>query len=472
MALITNSEKMIQLRTELDKLKILETENDYLTAYFERLKDQVDFPFFIKAEIDIVPNVSKLNENWQQITNKVKQFAQECKLKRSDRLDQHLNHNIIQLNNETDLNLLEKKILDFKSNIERDLFQNRSIIFLDRTNSDLSLFKQMDHETTVGKLILVTNSYLGSNAAQLLSLKYQEPSNLKKTIVKYKLLINCDKQYSAHETEPRLTQKEIDILKIDHSNDFKLTNEFIKCKHFHKWLFNNITDNQLVQVPLDLNSLTHLDLSNNELASLETNLFKDLVYLETVWLCNNKIEKIHSDFFNDLIHLKHLSLSNNRMEIVNAHLFKSLTNLTHLFLANNKINSIDREAFKSLRNLTRISLLKNCLTSIEDDIFTGLSCLKEINLSENQLTHLNSNQFRGLSKMIKINLSHNNLIHLDSDLFSGLVNLEAVYLSDNQLVNVSPSLFYGLEKISYISLHNNKLESVDKTLFNKLSFSW
>ena len=87
------------------------------------------------------------------------------------------------LNNSTDDYLpkeINHLIYDQTVKLEKVLFQNKAIIFLDRIKcgnwmdnylddeQERNIFDEMDPETTVGKLVCVNNEYFGHLATEIL----------------------------------------------------------------------------------------------------------------------------------------------------------------------------------------------------------------------------------------------------------------------------------------------------------------
>jgi Leucine-rich repeat (LRR) protein len=453
-----------KLEIDLENLKKLNNYENYFSFYFGRLRDQIDLPFFVKSETEQLQNELKLNENWQQLSNKIKLFESDCL--KTNTIFGYESSIIDLIQNEINENHLNKAnylLNDLTiAKIEKKMLKNRTILWLDNYKAGLNhcLFRKMDPETTMGKLIIVTNSYLGPNASEILINTYEQV-DIKKTIKKYKLLINN-------------TNKQLEILKIK-SGPF-LTNELIKCLEFQKQLYNNgesiVSENQIIETKLDFTRLTHLDISENELTEINENLFRDLTFLQTIWICSNRIEYLNELAFNNLPNLKHLSLSNNQLTHIDMLKFKS-KGLTHLFLANNQISRIDKDAFKNFENLVQLSLFKNLLISLDSNLLSSLTNLKEINLSNNNLEKIDSNLFRTTQKLVKINLSMNKLVELDCSLFKDLIHLESIYLADNKLKTISIELFHGLSKIKYISLFNNDFAiHFDRNPFKDLTINW
>lgn len=164
------ADELKELRSKFKELKSLyenpSMQTSFLNNFFVELKDQIDLPFFIKSEIEPVQDITKVNENWQQMSSKIKSFEQDC-LKN----EKHKNEELAETNEQKlNSNELNNLLLEYKIKIEKKLFNNKTIIFLDKTlNKSQELFHKMEQETTVGKLIIITNDYLGLDAASIIN---------------------------------------------------------------------------------------------------------------------------------------------------------------------------------------------------------------------------------------------------------------------------------------------------------------
>jgi hypothetical protein len=110
---------------------------------------------------------------------------------------------------------------------------------------------------------------------------------------------------------------------------------------------------------IDLVNLEKLNLSYNQIGSIEENTFKNLINLKELYLNNNKIIIIHTNAFQYLINLEILNLSNNQIGSIEENTFKNLINLKELYLNNNKIMTIHKNAFQNLNKMNLIRLENN-----------------------------------------------------------------------------------------------------------------
>ena len=91
----------------------------------------------------------------------------------------------------------------------------------------------------------------------------------------------------------------------------------------------------------DLKQLIALDLSTNQITSLERKHFSGLEKLKYLNLKGNKIESIEENVFSSLKNLEVLDLSWNMIEKLSANSFAELSNLKHLNLNYNKLKNFD-----------------------------------------------------------------------------------------------------------------------------------
>lgn len=88
--------------------------------------------------------------------------------------------------------------------------------------------------------------------------------------------------------------------------------------------------------------------------------FKNMRNLQYLVLNFNQIESIESDAFIDLIRLKSLWLHDNKIQTLDKNCFSSMVNVEAIYLDSNKIKFLDPETFKILGGkLSYVDLQKN-----------------------------------------------------------------------------------------------------------------
>ncbi|XP_058800739.1 leucine-rich repeat-containing protein 24-like [Phymastichus coffea] len=133
-----------------------------------------------------------------------------------------------------------------------------------------------------------------------------------------------------------------------------------------------------------------LDLSNNQLLSLEADCFfvLRLVNLQRLYLSRSRLRRVATRAFTGLQGLVELDLSDNELEQVPSDTFASIANLMRLSMAGNPLGELHRESFQHLGQLSFLELSRCQLHNIEEMAFMGLHALEWLRLNDNLLTTL------------------------------------------------------------------------------------
>jgi len=132
----------------------------------------------------------------------------------------------------------------------------------------------------------------------------------------------------------------------------------------------------------------HSNLSNNNLTSLSvfqssSTHLKQLVHLD---LSNNQISSLPSNQFQQLVQLRFLNLSGNLLSCdqqESARAFHNLPNLRQLILTNNRLGSLSPKLFVGATKLERVDLRGNNITSIGNNTFPP--ALQQLHLDSKSL---------------------------------------------------------------------------------------
>eukprot|EP00043_Microstomoeca_roanoka_P020440 m.249571 g.249571 ORF g.249571 m.249571 type:complete len:534 (-) comp17167_c0_seq1:2649-4250(-) len=257
-------------------------------------------------------------------------------------------------------------------------------------------------------------------------------------------------------------------------------NRLIELKH---------SDESHTEAFLHAGQLTQLDLSQNSLTRLQSDIFKGMTSLQTLFLQDNQLTEVPADVFQQTPKLGNLILRNNHIQEVNADAFVALSNLWQLSLRINDISQIPKNAFRTLGNLEFLFLDRNPLRSIESGLFDSLTrletldvggtrietlppgifnhttALRDLRLFENQLNTLTNDAFRQLRHLEALFLSENRLTQLPEDLFKGLVHLRNLFLDDNVLEDLPEGIFSGLPSLFQLTLGGNQLSCLCENIF-------
>jgi hypothetical protein len=126
-----------------------------------------------------------------------------------------------------------------------------------------------------------------------------------------------------------------------------------------------------------LRNLTGLDLSNNPGIQIE-NIHHDR--LETLDLSHCGIEEPFNSVFPGL---KHINLSYNNIISIDDEWFKGLPNLENLVLQANGLQTLDKQAFSIIPKLMDLDLSYNKDLILDRDVFAKLKKLRSLSLIDN-----------------------------------------------------------------------------------------
>lgn len=183
----------------------------------------------------------------------------------------------------------------------------------------------------------------------------------------------------------------------------------------------------------EFKNLTVLNLSKNNLTSLNSSVFFHARQVEELNLNSNKLGPVFNMHSLRNIHgtirvlslksncinhvsidsrvtyhmLTKLDLSNNELTVLYKGSFKNMPMLEVLRLENNKIFSINRYVFKSFKKLKILSLENNQLKSFEANVFSSLFKLEKLNLAKNILTEIPD--IRNLTELLVLDVSDQNV---------------------------------------------------------------
>jgi Leucine-rich repeat (LRR) protein len=227
-----------------------------------------------------------------------------------------------------------------------------------------------------------------------------------------------------------------------------------------------------------MKNLQILDLSYNQISDLNKTLCNDdlkthaLTHLN---LRNNKFRTVDINEFGCLSKLKHLDLSNNVLGELSSNLnLKSFKNLKEFI--GTHINISDFPMFSIENNLLEYLFLnKNMLKSISDNNFYSLYNLFFLDLSFNEISEIkikyDQGLFNRLYKLEYLDLSHNkfNSDHLVQINFLDLPNLLALNISHNKIDFISKDFIYQLNKLFILILSFNPIFSIQTNSIHMLA---
>ena len=189
-----------------------------------------------------------------------------------------------------------------------------------------------------------------------------------------------------------------------------------------------------------LASLTSLDLNHNELNSrglTETSLQPagaEKSNLTILNLSHNKIDQLPATLFAYLDHLETLDLSFNplaQLDSQTSSAIGAVASLQFLDLRGCHLRILPEEMMAGLTQLRTLDLSSNHFTRIDPSI-RAASALTSLIVDNNDLNILDETSFQGLEQLHNLSVSYSqNLSTIEADTFSRLVELEDLRLSHN-----------------------------------------
>lgn len=154
-------------------------------------------------------------------------------------------------------------------------------------------------------------------------------------------------------------------------------------------------------------SVEILNLSGNDITSIENHNFKDFVDLINLSLAKNSIHTIELFAFASMRKLKQLDLSENRLESVDNRIIENNEKLTFLDFSKNKFMMLEDEPFLIADSLEFLSLRSSHISHIHDTMFVDMPKLIDLDISDNLLITLRSAIFFPLQKLQFLNIEYN-----------------------------------------------------------------
>ncbi|KPJ19624.1 Platelet glycoprotein V [Papilio machaon] len=159
----------------------------------------------------------------------------------------------------------------------------------------------------------------------------------------------------------------------------------------HELLYLNLDDCSLTEVPKfittpNLDTITHLTISNNKIREINEPIFDNLKDLEVLNLTMNLIDSLNDNLFTSLKKLKKIDLSKNRLKTITEHQFQNTPFLTDINLSHNLISILPVNAFRASA-LNKLDISNNRLTYLQDNFCLELknsgAVLRDFYFSEN-----------------------------------------------------------------------------------------
>uniref|UniRef100_A0A1B0GJL0 LRRCT domain-containing protein n=1 Tax=Lutzomyia longipalpis TaxID=7200 RepID=A0A1B0GJL0_LUTLO len=238
----------------------------------------------------------------------------------------------------------------------------------------------------------------------------------------------------------------------------------------------------------ELRSLIYLDLSHNRLDSnaihpdvfeghYDPDEYEPLNKLRTLKLNDNNIHTLRSENFEHLPHLRELSLAGNPFQVIDSSSEMAITSVRYLEvldLSRMEISKIPTHLFHSPRGLKTLNLTDNLMSEIPDALLFAKN-LETLYLDNNLMTRLGTNHSKfAIMPTIKfLSVSYMPVLErIEHGAFSGLTGLKTLQMSMNpklSFIHADALSMKGSEDpsreewpdLTHLYLHNNNLTTLD-----------
>ena len=142
--------------------------------------------------------------------------------------------------------------------------------------------------------------------------------------------------------------------------------------------------------------------------------------------------------------IEKIDLSNNRLTTLKSNIFSYLTNLRYILLNNNLLKHIEKDAFVGVNFLVSLDLGLNKLSDHDLTFLShaNFSKLRHLKLSHNHLTYIKASQFVCMGSLSTLDLSSNQISHLSDCAFHGLqATIKKLLLNYNLLTRINSCAF-------------------------------
>ncbi|RDD42299.1 Relaxin receptor 2 [Trichoplax sp. H2] len=189
--------------------------------------------------------------------------------------------------------------------------------------------------------------------------------------------------------------------------------------------------------------------------------FIKLSQLSSLDISFNQIISLNGTLSTDLENLRFLNCRGNRISTIAEAPFKNLTKLQSIYLDENRITEISNDSFVTLLNLQLLSLNRNKLTSL--NCISIYLTIIDLRINNNNISYIAQNCERLFGNINhKLDISYNNLISNGIELYDQILiklssKLTNLLLAGNNITAIPQSYFKRNPSLRGISLGNNNM---------------
>ncbi|XP_078533436.1 CD180 antigen [Lissotriton helveticus] len=212
----------------------------------------------------------------------------------------------------------------------------------------------------------------------------------------------------------------------------------------------------------ELSNLQHLDLSFSGIGSSDccSAQFKGLVSLKYLNLSYNDMHTVQNVAFQDNVNLEFLDFTHTHLQVNGSRPFRNLQHLHMLNLSSSQTETSNRDLLKGLKNLVILNLKGNAFPSgiiHSDNLLQQVPNLEVLILSECKLVAINNEAFYTLTKLKYVFLKHNRLGMFSTNAFYDLRQI-VLNFAENDIKIIPQKMVNGISGHSIIDLSYNPLD--------------
>ncbi|CAH0561146.1 unnamed protein product [Brassicogethes aeneus] len=213
-------------------------------------------------------------------------------------------------------------------------------------------------------------------------------------------------------------------------------------------------------------SLTKLDLTSNNITTLNESSLSQYTHLEELTLSDNKLEFIHPKAFARNIYLKRLLLQNCGLTEVPSEALRPLQKLQTLHVGGNEIWQALGSTFEWQQGLRSLRLDGNRLRAVPTNALTVLTHLEVLNIGSNYINSIPVGSFPEMNSLIILLMKRNQITEIDENAFSNLTALRVLELDDNFLTQI-PNALAKLPDLQELSISGNRIKYISGGVLQK-----
>lgn len=211
-----------------------------------------------------------------------------------------------------------------------------------------------------------------------------------------------------------------------------------------------------------LTELSFLDLGVN-IKHLDNGIFSNQKKLHILNLWGNKLHNLTKETFRGMTSDIQLDLSRNELKSLQPDVFHHLVNMEFLSLNSNNFSELPNGLFERTKKLGEFQMVFNReqIKKLPNKFLANLPLLRNVTIQCN-LMELSENIFENSDNLTKLILKDNQLAELPGKMLQTQVNLIEIDLSNNRLTSLDEQIFRNTAKIRILNLSKNNLRIISR----------